>query len=151
MWLPVTLTNLLVSWLSTTPQHSFEASTTKPDELVFTLRHQHAIGYDGRNMFSDVSPSLAPETFSLQSRTIKATRPKSFAAFEAARKSSTSPEWEDYPTPGPDLTSRETVLALARMTNNAYFSPGDKGWYDLGDKWGVVCFFATRGGRVRSL
>ena len=39
---------------------------------------------------------------------------------------------------GPDVESRETLLLLAKMTNNAYLSPGEQGWYELGDRWNVV-------------
>lgn len=39
----------------------------------------------------------------------------------------------------PDVKHRQTVLALAQMTNNAYSDPDTReDWYDLGTKWNVV-------------
>ena len=38
----------------------------------------------------------------------------------------------------PDVTSRETLLMLAKMTSNAYIYPEETGWYDLDGEWNVV-------------
>lgn len=39
----------------------------------------------------------------------------------------------------PNVKDRQTVLALAQMTNNAYSDPDTReDWYDLGTKWNVV-------------
>jgi lipase ATG15 len=46
--------------------------------------------------------------------------------------------WEEDEIVGPDVESRETLLLLAKMTNNAYLEPGEAGWYDLGDGWNAV-------------
>ena len=37
------------------------------------------------------------------------------------------------------MESRETLLELAKMTNNAYVEPSDPAWYDLGTGWNSVC------------
>ncbi|KIR28031.1 lipase [Cryptococcus deuterogattii LA55] len=42
-----------------------------------------------------------------------------------------SDEWSDVEVTVPDLTDRQTVLALAKMTSNAYVTPGGAGWYPL--------------------
>lgn len=42
-----------------------------------------------------------------------------------------SDEWSDVQVTVPDLTDRQTVLALAKMTSNAYVTPGGAGWYPL--------------------
>ncbi|KAF8758721.1 Lipase (class 3) [Rhizoctonia solani] len=43
--------------------------------------------------------------------------------------------WNEDDVDGPAIDKRETVLALAKMTNNAYLSPEESGWYDLGGNW----------------
>ena len=47
-------------------------------------------------------------------------------------------DWDEDEVPGPDVESRETLLELAKITNNAYLEPGEPGWYELGDNWNVV-------------
>jgi putative lipase involved disintegration of autophagic bodies len=39
---------------------------------------------------------------------------------------------------GPDVESREALLELAKMTNNAYVEPQDPYWYDLRGNWSEV-------------
>ena len=46
--------------------------------------------------------------------------------------------WEADEVLGPDVTRRETLLLLAKMTSNSYFVPNANGWYNLTDEWGVV-------------
>jgi lipase ATG15 len=43
--------------------------------------------------------------------------------------------WDEDEIIGPDVESRETLLELAKMTNNAYVEPGDPAWYDLEGNW----------------
>jgi lipase ATG15 len=84
-------------------------------------------------------------------------RPPSFAAFSQARTRSVKfgqnepLQWDEEEIIGPDVESRETLLTLAKMTNNAYVEPDDPGWYDLGGDWNVVrcspridCFTQTK-------
>lgn len=47
-------------------------------------------------------------------------------------------DWDEIEVEGPDVEDRQTLLLLAKMTNNAYLSPGEQGWYELGDNWNVV-------------
>jgi lipase ATG15 len=71
-------------------------------------------------------------------------RPPSFTAFSQARirsikhGQSEQLQWDEEEIIGPDVDSRETILELAKMTNNAYIEPDDPQWYDLGGKWNNV-------------
>jgi putative lipase involved disintegration of autophagic bodies len=47
-------------------------------------------------------------------------------------------DWEEDEVHGPDVTRRETLLLLAKMTSNTYFKPDTNGWYNLTDEWNVV-------------
>ncbi|CAL1717055.1 unnamed protein product [Somion occarium] len=120
--------------------------------LRFELRHYHGVGPDAQVLFHDAhdhsDQSLASETFNnppyvLQTRRIKSSRPSSIDGYLLARSRSSQGEgneafkWEEDDIDGPDTESRETLLELAKMTNNAYLEPGESGWYDLGGKWNV--------------
>ncbi|PAV16217.1 alpha beta-hydrolase [Pyrrhoderma noxium] len=43
--------------------------------------------------------------------------------------------WEEDEVEGPDVGRRETLLALAKMTYNAYVEPTDADWYELDKEW----------------
>ncbi|KAG9118594.1 putative lipase atg15 [Ceratobasidium sp. 392] len=43
--------------------------------------------------------------------------------------------WGEDNVEGPATDKRETLLALAKMTSNAYFRRDEPGWYDLGGNW----------------
>lgn len=47
-------------------------------------------------------------------------------------------DWDEIELDGPDVESRETLLLLAKMMNDAYLEPGEAGWYELGGEWNVV-------------
>jgi putative lipase involved disintegration of autophagic bodies len=120
---------------------------TKPEPtLEFHLRHSHALsGNTSRNVFADAPNNLFAESFTFQPRYTRTYRASSQDAFNAARlksyqqfQSDALLEWDEEELNGPDVTSRETLLLLAKMTNNAYFEPGEKGWYDLGNDWNSV-------------
>lgn len=92
---------------------------------------------------------------SLETRRTTIHRPISQAAFHAERSRSRKSRkqqsvlsrigfsqewgqslgWDEDDVAGPAIDKRETVLALAKMTNNAYLSPEEAGWYDLGGNW----------------
>lgn len=45
----------------------------------------------------------------------------------------------------PDISHRPSVLALAKMTNNAYYEKcNETGWYDLGTPWNLVTISSLR-------
>jgi hypothetical protein len=120
-------------------------STTVPKTttLDFELRHLHAVSTGGGVVFSDVSSTsdIFTNTYSINARPLKSYRPPSFEAFSSARMRSieyrqTTPlEWDEDDIIGPDVEDRETLLRLAKMSNNAYYPPDDNEWYDLGEKW----------------
>ena len=128
----------------------------RPAPLQFELRHLHAVSPDARVVFSDVHSAdvraLAaatgdPTSYVLRPQRVRAHRPSSQDAFQRARVRSMRfgeselVDWDKVEVEGPDVGDRETLLELAKMTNNAYLSPGEQGWYDLGDNWTVVSFF----------
>lgn len=149
----------LVLWLSgggSSPHKELQTTSDDPSVLQFELRHLHAVSSSTAHViFSDVSPqalkTLSSDTsgstkssYSIRSRLEKTFRPSSFAAHERARLRSLRfgenewLDWDEEETIGPDVESRETLLELAKMTNNAYVDPEDPAWYDLGDGWNAV-------------
>lgn len=47
--------------------------------------------------------------------------------------------WEPEIVPGPDVENRETLLTLAKMSNDAYVErPGEPYWYELDKNWNDV-------------
>jgi len=113
-----------------------EPASTSP--LRFELRHEHGLSSSSRIVFSDIhpSPGLVPQTYALNSRPMKTHRPLSQGAFASARSNGQiSIPWEEVEVEGPNIQDRETLLMLAKMTNNAYSEPTDQEWYDLGPEW----------------
>lgn len=109
--------------------------TPSPDNsLTFELRHEHAVTNGSLLVFSDVPKfrRLSGEDDRLQySVKTKATQSHVFTQFLNS--------WDEVEVPGPNVTDRETLHALAMMTNNAYHDGSDKkGWYDLGPDWNSV-------------
>jgi lipase ATG15 len=104
---------------------------------------------DSRIIFRDDNTPLSSSSFDAQSfllktEPVRAYRPPSHQAFLDARRHSSSLldggsrpllQWQEELVHGPNVSDRETLLALAKMTNNAYVEPSDDEWYDLGSKW----------------
>ncbi|KAH9945068.1 alpha/beta-hydrolase [Epithele typhae] len=150
------LLSTVTSWLApflAAPLHNYlsppaPAPTRASRPLRFELRHLHAISPDARVVFRDVRQAdvralgVADE-YALRPRKVKTHRPRSAAAFERARarsarlRESEAVEWDEDEVEGPDVADRETMLLLAKMTNNAYLAPDEQGWYDLGSEWNV--------------
>lgn len=40
-------------------------------------------------------------------------------------------EWDDVEIPGPDVTDRQTLIALAKMASDAYILPGTDEWWPV--------------------
>jgi lipase ATG15 len=126
-----------------------EQHTTKrePQRLQFELRHQHAVSPDAHVVFSDVGPAARnlaggnQTTYSLWTRNTTSFRPPSFSEHEAARirsmrhAQSADFPWHEDEIIGPNIESQETILELAKMTNNAYVTPDDPVWYELSERW----------------
>ncbi|KAH7924667.1 alpha/beta-hydrolase [Leucogyrophana mollusca] len=136
--LPLALRFLLGSYLwQDEPQQSFPLRPPLPLSNTFRLRHQHAVFNFTRIIFSDIAPtSLAAETYRVNSANVQSHRPSSQPGFHSARFRSMRYDqsekvfWDDVDVAGPDVQDRQTLLTLAKMTNNAYFEPGEIGWYD---------------------
>jgi lipase ATG15 len=152
--LPTTLTSLLVPLLNLLSfNRPYESISPPPPRLKFELRHLHALSPYGHVLFSDVSQRKLHAQFNgqndnnsytVQTRVTSSFRPPSFTAFSQARTRSIKCgqserlQWDEEEIIGPDVESRETLLELAKMTNNAYVEPDDPAWYDLGGNWNIV-------------
>ncbi|KAL0954411.1 hypothetical protein HGRIS_003397 [Hohenbuehelia grisea] len=157
--LPSTLTTLVFSLLNFFAEDDTSSSQLSSNHLRFELRHLHASSPAARIVFSDVhrhsryksfdvygNHSKALEdlraTYTAKTRRAQTHRPRSFMLHDAARLQSMrhaqTPQglWLQEDTVVPDVEDRETLLTLAKITNNAYYAnPDDAGWYDLGEKW----------------
>lgn len=159
MMRPTSLANLALSILSTffpseVTEHHPHARPPSSNALNFHLRHMHAATSSARVYFADMPPSgpgaasltghiTSPPPVSIRTSHVRTARPPSFAAVTRARHmsmrgQSAALDWEEDDVLGPDVTQRETLLLLAKMTNDAYFTPGASGWYNLTDEWNVV-------------
>ncbi|KZP31761.1 alpha/beta-hydrolase [Athelia psychrophila] len=154
-----TLVNLLSFWglwdlyQPTTTPATAHPSHVHADQtrLSFELRHLHAVSPAARVVLADV-PRAPAHLYStsdhhdrnyheVQTRPLTSFRPTSLDAYSQARLRSVrrdqshAVQWEEDEILGPDVESRETLLTLAKMTNNAYIEPEDPQWYDLGGDW----------------
>jgi lipase ATG15 len=137
--------------------------------LNFRLRHFHAVTPSAHVYFADgplhssLHPDSQPQPLSIPIAPVRTARPPSAAAFSDARAlsmrgQSTALDWEEDDIMGPDVSKRETLLLLAKMTSNAYVEPDTDLWYNLTDEWDIVrshfewrfCML-TRGPDVRSI
>lgn len=134
--LPAAVQYLLATYL-------WHANSPKQlSSVKFELRHAHGLVTNtSRVVFSDVAPtSFMSETFEVQTRPIKVSKPKSQSEFFSARfrRTGHEPLWDESDTVGPNVRDRETLRLLAKMTSNAYSHPGNKDWYDIGPEWNSV-------------
>ena len=115
--------------------------------LTFRLRHFHAVTPSAHVYFADAPPfstlNADMHPLSISTTPVRTSRPISVSAFSEARAlsmrgQSAALDWEDYELPGPNVTKRETLLLLAKMTSNAYVEPDTDAWYNLTDEWGIV-------------
>ncbi|KAN0123698.1 alpha/beta-hydrolase [Lactarius tabidus] len=158
MQLPTSLVNLALSILSTllpsevSQHHPHARPPSNNNALSFHLRHMHAATSSARIYFADVPPSgpgaassasdLTSPPVSIRTSQVRTARPPSFAEVTRAqhmsmRGQSAALDWEEDDVLGPDVTLRETLLLLAKMTSDAYFVPGVSGWYNLTEEWDV--------------
>ncbi|KAH7890131.1 Alpha/Beta hydrolase protein [Phlebopus sp. FC_14] len=141
---PATIRLLLGSllWLDDPPRRP-----QTPPQLSFQLLHEHGITNSSRVVFSDVSTSQLmshtltspadPFTYTVDTSPFITHRPSSFAAFHEARLRSLRHAqndvdlWRGVEVLGPDVTRRETLLELAKISSNAYCASRDADWYDI--------------------
>lgn len=156
---------LLIVVSPTTPAHTHtQQPLVQPNAIsrpvTLHLRHVH-VANASHVLFADVFPYLSSQhaadegartPYTLNSVLQRTHRPSSLAAHAQARRdamrrglgqrndSDAAGElsWEEDMVVAPDVTSRETLLMLAKMTSNAYVHPDETGWYDLGGLWNVV-------------
>lgn len=129
------------------------SSLESPDaeRLVFRLRHVHGVDNETHALvLQNVSHGASSPSrgfLSLRTKRVRVYRPKSHNDMLAGIDPRLSPwlaspiDWDEGEVEGPDVTDRETLLTLAKMTSNAYYDSPDTGnseWYNLGDKWNVV-------------
>lgn len=103
-------------------------------QLVFRLRHMYGMNNATHALvLKNVSHGTSLRgALALCTKRVGVHRPKS---------SLNSGEWDEDEIESPDVTNKDTLLALAKMTSNAYYdSPdtGKSGWYNLGNKWNIV-------------
>jgi len=114
-----------------------QEANTRP-QLRFELRHEHGLSKSARTVFSNISPSsgFVSQGFETSVSPVSVHRPSSQSAFSSARFRNAAPlKWNEMVVQGPNVRDRDTLLQLAKMTNNAYSSPMEKDWYDLGPDW----------------
>ncbi|TCD64940.1 putative lipase atg15 [Steccherinum ochraceum] len=132
-FLPNALQYLLASFIASQP---LERPTRS---LTFSLRHEYGLNAASRPVFADTPSHFATEAFTVDTRDVKTHRPQSQRVFTSARVRRAQADlsiWDEDEVVGPDVSSRNTLLMLAKMTSNAYYGgPGEKGWYDLGPEW----------------
>ncbi|KAJ7592889.1 alpha/beta-hydrolase [Mycena floridula] len=118
--------------------------------LQFDLRHLHAVSSSGRVAFADVQQALQTQgnngtstSFNIKTRSTTVHKAPSFDSILQSRAhsmkfgQSLSLPWEEEEVPAPDHQSREVLLELAKMANNAYvLKPGEPYWYEL-DDWSI--------------
>ncbi|KAI0255131.1 alpha beta-hydrolase [Lactifluus subvellereus] len=147
MLLP-SLTNFISALFSIfLPPDAHKYLVTRPyNTLDFRLRHFHAVTPSAHVYFADVPlhSSLRTHTqpLSIPISPVRTARPSSAAAFVEARTlsmrgQSASLDWKVDEISGPDVSKRETLLLLAKMTSNAYIEPNTDGWYNLTDEWDI--------------
>lgn len=149
--LPTTLASFLVPLTSLFTGHNSRPPLASPPSLSFELRHSHIVSPEAHVYFADipaetrVATAAQPnEHMQIATRPIRSFKPSSFDAVAAARLhsmrfgQSQRLSWDEDEVLAPDHESRETLLLLAKMANNAYVLPGDQYWYDLGGGWNTV-------------
>jgi len=132
-------------------------SPLKQPSLQFELRQYHAITPNAQVLFHDVSGSVSQDEaqsispipsyqYDIRTRRLTTHRPSlSFADpdfVKVWRKSRRRGEvvamsWDEEEVDAPNVESRETLLELAKMANNAYLLPNETEWYDLDGKWNI--------------
>ncbi|CAE6495893.1 unnamed protein product [Rhizoctonia solani] len=108
--------------------------------LDFTLRHiHHAHGDTGHILWANVDVAVASggNVYTLATQSFTIQKPVLLDQWvHVPRTFRTVQNWKSHEVIGPATNKRETLLALAKMTNNAYFKDSETiGWYDLGGKW----------------
>jgi len=142
--LPIPLFLLLFAIFSTAHEH-FHDNPSK-NSLTFQLRHLHTISDDNRILFTNVNPGSQQSSFSnggftVKTTSVKAHRPRKLSLLTQDPEgfSQDGASWIEEDIVGPNITDRETLRLLAKMTSNSYLETTDDPlWYDLGGNWTAV-------------
>ncbi|CAE6479988.1 unnamed protein product [Rhizoctonia solani] len=122
--------------------------------LEFSLRHVHHAHPDTGQILwanvdaNDLVTSEDRNTHSVETRALIIQKPVSFNEWKEWRvrrlrtpgplraSDAQTLNWKSHKAIGPATDKRETLLALAKMTNNVYYKDSATvGWYDLGGNW----------------
>lgn len=112
-------------------------------ESEYTLSNNYNAG-DAQHVFDVLGSSPSKTQYTIRARPTTVYRPTSNDIYQAARlrslhhMESQSVDWQPVEMLGPDIDDQHTLGQLARMTGNAYASPGRKSWYDLDEAWNTV-------------
>ncbi|ELU43775.1 lipase [Rhizoctonia solani AG-1 IA] len=114
-------------------QDTIRASEIGEETLDGSSTHTHSLHVQRMSVHRPVSQDAfqAARAHSRRRRKEKSV----LGRFSLDREWGQSLGWNEDDVDGPAIDKRETVLALAKMTNNAYLSPEESGWYDLGGNW----------------
>ncbi|KAK7690450.1 hypothetical protein QCA50_005548 [Cerrena zonata] len=120
--------------------------------VEFQLRHYHTITADAQILFHDAPEDLSDSirlplspnpSYTIKTKRTTSHKPQSYEDYLYARSLSIQGEpyreiqWAEDDIIAPDVENRQTLLELAKMTNNAYLEPGEAGWYELSGEWNV--------------
>lgn len=129
--------------------------------MTFQLRQVHALHPETyASVFRDVhhsQSSFSSEPLSIRTSRTSVHRPRSQDAFHAARVRSMRygqnmrVDWDEEEVNSPDVTDKDTLLTLAKMTFDAYIDPTDSTWYDLGGEWNAVRLFIFHANIVNNI
>ena len=140
-----------------TLRHAFHSSTS----------HRHLppsqLDYSPQDLLSISSLTSYSSSQSIRTKRIRIQRPNSQEAFQAARRANyftplramesgrlpsmdemrdmelaSTLEWEEHEIEAPDTEDVETLAAIGKMTSNAYTTPDQSGWNDIGAGWNRV-------------
>jgi len=119
--------------------------------LTFNLRHVYTSTPSNGILFADIEnpehvQALGHHSYKLEiPSTRKLVIPRAFqGSFQVARQrsrvhgESTVLDWSEDQVEGPDVSNKDVLITLAKMTANAYIQVADKDWYDLSHQWNQV-------------
>ncbi|KAF5353598.1 hypothetical protein D9758_013773 [Tetrapyrgos nigripes] len=141
--LPTALRFLLASLISTeSPTTNTLSPNTNPNPctntLTFRLAHAHALTNESGTIFRDFKGNGSGNDGGGARNRSRGSF--SFHGEDDIDDFDPSSFWSPETIPAPNVSDRYTLLTLAKMMQNAYFSPPTSGgsssdWYDLGPEW----------------
>lgn len=125
-----------------------------PNQVLFhaTQAHESTLAADADNVQTIFSPSDS-SNFKIRTRTQTVHQPRFPSDIMRIRErslrlqQSEAIEWVQKEVIAPDVTDRETLQELAKMTGNAYAQPGHSNWYNISSRWNTVSFDTANRGK----